>query len=62
MNTKRVYLTAHPSPTHTHTQTYTPCTYNQDEQLELKLRTNFKQTWLTDTQTFLALLREFASC
>lgn len=44
----------HTSHQHTHRQTYTPCTYNQDEQLELK---NLTSTWLTDTQTFLVLLR-----
>lgn len=34
MNIKRVYLTAHPSPTHTHAHLVHT---NQDERLELKL-------------------------
>lgn len=51
MNIKRVYLTAHPSPTHTHMHTL----YIQTRMSGLNL--SYEQTNIADTQTFLVWLK-----
>lgn len=48
MNTKRVYLTAHPSPTHTHTQRHAHLVYTIRTS-SLNLSYEQTSTWLTDT-------------